>query len=326
MNLPWCTVNFPMGLTPVPSKFMIPCINFLIDLGQFTSELMKFRYGEGYDKAYLKQVSEVVVTHAVSLYFINALNTFMMAYGLPPTQHLTVLEFNHIHSYLHEELKPMRIIFNDAFVASSSSAEKSNDQPIPDKENANMDSTTVEINSMENAQDVNAPMHLFGASSVPIFTSPQAYTSISQDKSTSILPSLPSHDKSMIKTSQYTDKQTETDIHEDVFDHEDHIGAVSYLEKEHIIPIYATKFTRGLIEHKLEEAVKLVQYIPSEKLDIALSLVLKKTYIMDKNIRNRMHKELVDVKEQVNNHRMRRIQVKEKEDSMKKVRIFLGRK
>ena len=123
MNLPWCTVNFPMGLTPVPSKFMIPCINFLIDLGQFTSELMKFRYGEGYDKAYLKQVSEVVITHAVSLYFINALNTFMMAYGLPPTQHLTVLEFNHIHSYLHEELKPMTIISNDAFVASSSSAE-----------------------------------------------------------------------------------------------------------------------------------------------------------------------------------------------------------
>ena len=296
MNLPWCTVNFPMGLTPVPSKFMIPCINFLIDLGQFTSELMKFRYGEGYDKAYLKQVSEAVVTHAVSLYFINALNTFMMAYGLPPTQHLTVLEFNHIHSYLHEELKPMTIISNDAFVASSSSAEKSNDQPIPDKENVNMDSTTVEINAMENAQGVNTPMNLFGASSVPIFTSPQAYTSISQDKSASILPS---HDKSMIKTSQYTDKQTETDINEDVFDE---------------------------LKHKLEEAVKLVQYIPSEKLDIALSLVLKKTYIMDKNIRNRMYKELVDVKEQVNDLRMSRIQVKEKEDNMKKVRIFLGRK
>ena len=299
MNLPSCTVNFPMGLSPVPSEFMIPCINFLINLRQFATELMKFRYGEGYDKAYLKQVSEVVITYAVSLYFINALNTFMMACGLPPTQHLTVLEFNHIHSHLHEELKPMTIISNDAFVASSSSAEKSNDQPIPDKENANMDSTTVKINSMENAQDVNAPMHLFGTSSLPIFTSPQAYTSISQDKSTSILPSLPSHDKSMIKTSQYTDKQTETDIHEDVFDE---------------------------LKHKLEEAVKLVQYIPSEKLDIALSLVLKKTYIMDKNIRNRMHKELVDVKEQVNDHRMRRIQVKEKEDSMKKVRIFLGRK
>ena len=35
--------------------------------------------------------------------------------------------------------------------------------------------------------------------------------------------------------------------------HEDHIGAIPYVLKEVNAPIYATKLTNGIIEHKLKE-------------------------------------------------------------------------
>lgn len=202
-------MNFPIGMNPMMRYFIIPGVNMSIDLGQFMCELMHFRGGNAYDKAFLHQAVSLVVDHSMTVYFINALNFFMMAYGLAPSYHLSALEFDHIYNH-----------FNDS---------------------------TTETTSSESNIMVNQPIEF---------------------------------------------------VEEDVCDE---------------------------MKHRLDEVIDLIPKIPSEKLDLALSLVLKKTYAMDKKIRDRMYGEITDVKARVNELKMNRQQVQEQEDATRKVRIFLGR-
>ena len=248
MTWPMFTSNFPISMNPIATKFIIPGVNMHIDLGQFMNELMKLRCGNEYDKAYLKQVMNTIVSHAMSLYFINAINTFILAYGFMPSHQLSVIEFNHIYSLL-----------NDQVIGTPETLSTMNNE-------VEVTPNIIEANINENKQ----------ANTVP-------------EPSLSCFHSIPV---------RHADKQTET-IVDDAFEE---------------------------LKSKLEEAVRLIPEVPTDKLDLALSLVLKKTYFMDKKIRNRMYRELIEVKEQVDELRMSRHQIKEKEEVTKKVRIFLGRK
>lgn len=242
-------MNVPMGINPMMRSFIIPGVNMSIDLGQFMCELIKFRSGDVYDKAFLHQVVSLVVDHSMSVYFINALNSFMMAYGLTSSYQLSVLEFNHIYNY-----------FNDS------------NKPIAGMTIASRDSTP--------GTTVNIPTEVHAKEETGKMDSITFETRISDSAGFNVRPA-------------------QTYQPEDVYNE---------------------------MEDKLEEVIKLIPKIPSEKLDIALSLVLKKTYAMDKKIRDRMYRELTDMKEQVEELKMNRRQVQERENATKKVRIFLGRK
>lgn len=265
MNCQPYALNFPMGMNPMMRSFIILGVNMSIDLGQFIYELIKFRGGNAYDKAFLCQAVSLVVNRSMTVYFINALNSFMMACGLTPSHQLSVLEFNHIYNYFNDLNKPtaeMTLISHD----STTGTPVNIPSEVHDKgKTGNMDSTAFETHIMKNHPSDSVPEQN------PVCFNPK-----------------PSQTYQPIEF-----------VEGDVYDE---------------------------MKHKLEEAIKLIPKIPSEKLDIALSLVLKKTYAMDKKIRDRMYGELTDVKARVKELKMNRQRVQEQENAIKKVRIFLGRK
>lgn len=265
MNWRPYALNFPMGMNPMMRSFIILGVNMSIDLGQFMRELIKFRGGDAYDKAFLHQAVSLVVNRSMTVYFINALNSFMMAYGLTPSHQLSILEFNHIYNYfndLNKSIAGMTIMASDSTTGTAMN--------IPSEDHAKektveMDSTTFETHIMKNHPS----------------------------------DSVPEQNSVCFNARQAQTYQPIEFVEEDVYDK---------------------------MNHKLEEVIKLIPKIPSEKLDIALSLVLKKTYAMDKKIRDRMYGELTDVKARVKELKMNRHQDQEQEKAIKKVRIFLGRK
>lgn len=63
--------------------------------------------------------------------------------------------------------------------------------------------------------------------------------------------------------------------------HEDHIGGLPYILRQLNVPIYATKLTMGLVEHKLREAHLLHEtkrYIINNQSEIRLGSTLKATF------------------------------------------------
>lgn len=265
MNWQPYALNFPMGINPMMRNFIIPGVNMSIDLGQFMCEIINFRGGNAYDKAFLHQAVSLIADHSMTVYFINALNSFMITYGLTPAHQLSVLEFNHIYSYFNDLNKP---IAEMTIISCDSTPETTINIPseVHDEEKTGkMDSTTFETHIMDNQPS----------------------------------DSIPEQKRVRFNVKPAQTYQPIEIVEEDVYD---------------------------VMKHKLEEVIKLIPKIPSEKLDIALSLVLKKTYVMDKKIRNRMYGELTDVKAQVKELKMNRQQVQEQEDATKRVRIFLGRK
>lgn len=251
--------NFPMGMNLMMRNFIILGVNTSIDLGQFMCELIKFRGGDVYDKAFLHQAVSLVVEHSMTVYFINALNSFMMAYGLTPSHQLSVLEFNHIYNYFNDLNKS---IAGMTLMPSESTTE-----------------TALNIPSEVHAEEKTGKI-------------------VSTTFETHIMDNQPSDSVCFNARPAQTYQPIEF-VEEDVYD---------------------------VMKYKLEEVIKLIPKIPSEKLDIALSLVLKKTYTMDKKIRDRMYDELTDVKAQVKELKMNRQRVQEQENAIRKVRIFLGRK
>ena len=81
-----------------------------------------------------------------------------------------------------------------------------------------------------------------------------------------------------------------------------------------------------VFEKKFEEIIQMIKHIPSDKLDSALNILIKKTYFIDMRIRNRLYKEVKDVQEHVDSLKTNQQEISEKESLRKTVQIFLDKK
>lgn len=77
---------------------------------------------------------------------------------------------------------------------------------------------------------------------------------------------------------------------------------------------------------KFDELFGMIKLIPTENLDEALTVLMKKTYALDMKIRNRLYSENEVVKKRMDDLKTNQVKISEKEKVRKTIQLFLGKK